>query len=271
MQLGEKIRAYRHAAGLSQEQLAAQVGVSAQAVSKWETASALPDTALLPAIADALSVSLDALFGRCPAGERDLIRAMYRSFAGRENVVFSDIWEMLYHAQMLYWSGFSEEPPAMPERNTRCQYFGRDGFCHGVYGDDRAVLVAAPVPEGGWQGLMEDDAQVAAMLAALGDEETRRAVRRLYRRSAGYSFLFPVLMRDAGISPEAEARVCENLLTMRLISCRTVVIDGEAQQTYTFTPRLQFPAIWLLLTDFAHNDTWFNFQSSRHDGPLFGA
>lgn len=54
----------RKAQGLSQEQLAAQVGVSRQAVSKWETGDAQPDLAKLLALAGALNMSLDALCGR---------------------------------------------------------------------------------------------------------------------------------------------------------------------------------------------------------------
>ena len=45
--LGANIAALRKARGLTQEQLAAQLGVSAPAVSKWETCSSCPDITLL--------------------------------------------------------------------------------------------------------------------------------------------------------------------------------------------------------------------------------
>ena len=54
----------RKARGLSQEELAVRVGVSRQAVSKWETGDAAPDLNKLLALADALGISLDALCGR---------------------------------------------------------------------------------------------------------------------------------------------------------------------------------------------------------------
>ena len=44
MTIGEKIALRRRSAGLSQEALAAQLGVSRQAVSRWETNESLPDT-----------------------------------------------------------------------------------------------------------------------------------------------------------------------------------------------------------------------------------
>ena len=61
MKLSEKILYSRKRAGLSQEALADMVGVSRQAVSKWETGEALPETAKLAALGAALGVSLDWL------------------------------------------------------------------------------------------------------------------------------------------------------------------------------------------------------------------
>ena len=54
----------RKTRGMSQEALAHQVGVSRQAVSKWETGEALPDLPRLLAVADALELPLDDLCGR---------------------------------------------------------------------------------------------------------------------------------------------------------------------------------------------------------------
>ncbi len=62
MELGAKIKQLRARAGLTQEQLAERLGLSAQAVSKWETASAMPDITLLPLIAEQFGVSIDELF-----------------------------------------------------------------------------------------------------------------------------------------------------------------------------------------------------------------
>ena len=69
MELRERLAQTRKARGLSQEELAAQVGVSRQAVSKWETGDALPDLPKLLALADTLHMSVDALCGREAAGE----------------------------------------------------------------------------------------------------------------------------------------------------------------------------------------------------------
>jgi len=61
--LAAAIARLRRERGLTQEQLAAQLGVTAQAVSKWEKGQSAPDTALLPEIALALGTGIDVLFG----------------------------------------------------------------------------------------------------------------------------------------------------------------------------------------------------------------
>ena len=62
MEIGNKIKQLRYKAGLTQEQLASRLGISSQAVSKWETAVAMPDIMLLPQLAEELGVSIDELF-----------------------------------------------------------------------------------------------------------------------------------------------------------------------------------------------------------------
>ena len=62
MNIGQNIRTLRQKRGLTQEALAEQLGVSFQAVSKWETGANTPDISLLPQIAGVFSVSIDSLF-----------------------------------------------------------------------------------------------------------------------------------------------------------------------------------------------------------------
>ena len=64
LRMGATIARRRKENGLTQEALANHLGVTNQAVSKWEGDVCCPDIQLLPALADALGLSLDALFGR---------------------------------------------------------------------------------------------------------------------------------------------------------------------------------------------------------------
>ena len=56
---GERIRTYRQRAGMSQEMAAELVGVSRQAVSKWESGQTVPDAVTVAKLCRALNVSAD--------------------------------------------------------------------------------------------------------------------------------------------------------------------------------------------------------------------
>ncbi len=63
IKLGEHLRELRLRDGRTQEELAQALGVTAQAVSRWEKGICYPDMELLPSIANYFGVSIDNLFG----------------------------------------------------------------------------------------------------------------------------------------------------------------------------------------------------------------
>ena len=69
LEIANRLLALRREHGYSQEELAYKLGVSRQAVSKWERAESSPDTDNLLALARLYGVSLDALLLHTPAGE----------------------------------------------------------------------------------------------------------------------------------------------------------------------------------------------------------
>ena len=77
MQFHEKLTELRRKAGLSQEQLADQLGVTRQSVSKWESGAAMPELGKLIALSELFGVSIDYLVKENqtsdprPAGEGD--------------------------------------------------------------------------------------------------------------------------------------------------------------------------------------------------------
>lgn len=63
MTIGKKIMSLRKEAGLTQEQLAEKLGISPQAVSKWENGISCPDISILPTLASLFHVTVDDLLG----------------------------------------------------------------------------------------------------------------------------------------------------------------------------------------------------------------
>ena len=63
LDLGQKIRELRRRDGRTQEALAEALGVTSQAVSRWEANGGYPDMEIIPSIANYFGISIDELFG----------------------------------------------------------------------------------------------------------------------------------------------------------------------------------------------------------------
>ena len=91
MALNATIRSLRLQRRMTQEGLGELLGVSAQAVSKWEQGITSPDISLLPAMAECFGVTIDSLFGGVPirrypgyGGERQELFALYENSEGTD-------------------------------------------------------------------------------------------------------------------------------------------------------------------------------------------
>lgn len=62
MNIGKKIKDFRLVKGITQDTLAQELGVTAQAVSRWENGAAMPDIAILPALSVYFGVRIDDFF-----------------------------------------------------------------------------------------------------------------------------------------------------------------------------------------------------------------
>ncbi|MFR5865476.1 MAG: helix-turn-helix transcriptional regulator [Acutalibacteraceae bacterium] len=87
--MGQIIKRLRKERGLTQESLAERLGVTFQAVSKWETDAGMPDVSQIVPLANAFGVRTDVLFGlegRDEGGEvQEIIRSAYRLIDGPDD------------------------------------------------------------------------------------------------------------------------------------------------------------------------------------------
>jgi len=79
--LGRTLMENRHKRGITQEELAAHMGVSKASVSKWETSTTYPDITLLPQLAAFFDISIDELMGYKPQMTKENIRRLYRQLS----------------------------------------------------------------------------------------------------------------------------------------------------------------------------------------------
>lgn len=77
MNMGSAIKKLRMESKITQEEVAQHLGISFQAVSKWETGTTMPDISLLPEIAAFFGVRIDDLFSVDHEDELNRIRHVF--------------------------------------------------------------------------------------------------------------------------------------------------------------------------------------------------
>ncbi|MBS7007765.1 helix-turn-helix domain-containing protein [Anaerostipes sp.] len=82
LNIADKLMKKRKEKGVTQDQLAAYIGVSKASVSKWETGQSYPDITFLPQLAAYFNISVDELIGYEPQMTKEDIRRLYHRLAG---------------------------------------------------------------------------------------------------------------------------------------------------------------------------------------------
>lgn len=103
--LGRILIKNRHRLGITQDDLAAYMGVSKAAVSKWETGTTYPDITLLPKLADYFNISIDKLMGYEPQMTREEIRKIYSQLS--KEFISQPIEQVLEHCREITKKYFS--------------------------------------------------------------------------------------------------------------------------------------------------------------------
>lgn len=115
MSLSEKLYELRKKGGLSQEQLAEQLGVSRQAISKWESGKAVPESDTLISISKYFDVTLDYLLKE-NANPSEVITDSEQTNRGREKQIFGLITCILGVVCLLAWGIISILLPSASDR-----------------------------------------------------------------------------------------------------------------------------------------------------------
>ena len=99
MNIGKQIQTLRKQKGITQEALAAEMGVTVGAVSKWENDMTLPDIQMLCSLADYFEVTTDELLGRARKGtfmvcdDAGLIRTAIKDILEKEGYLCAGLAE----------------------------------------------------------------------------------------------------------------------------------------------------------------------------------
>lgn len=120
IKLNEQITFLRKQKGITQEELAKELGVTNQSISKWESAQCCPDIQLLPEIAAYFNVSIDELMGYKSADTFENVYLQIKSLF--ENTSMGDSFSVgfklsaLLH-ECIFTKGYREDVPWDTSKN----------------------------------------------------------------------------------------------------------------------------------------------------------
>ena len=160
MTFGEVVRTERMKKGLTQEKLGEMLGVSSQAVSKWETTGCYPDAELLVPLANALDVSLDALFRNGQVTERDaalMVFSLMQKENEREGGKPFELIRRLCWVTQGAWFGIYDPTPAADGMSSITD---DDGFTEVSCEPYAPFFSVFPEPENGWGEAVGDGEEI---------------------------------------------------------------------------------------------------------------
>lgn len=251
MSLSENIKRLRLERNLTQEQLATKLGVSSQAVSKWETSETYPDGTLLVPLAKELQVSLDQLFDNDSVSMADIseriISLLYHTEEkDRFNVARDICWQIergLFHCCMEIEKKY--DPNEFKNQKNSSYVLNDTGFTM-ISNGKEPFFAVFPEPEDGFGYFLNDKENLQKIFAALSHENTMKALVYLYQKTENFVFESAVLEKDCNISKDQIDAVVEDLLTLKVIGKQMLTISGEDRMLYYSWPSHKLIALFLM-------------------------
>lgn len=296
MNIGENIRKYRLRKGLTQEMLASAVGVSGQAVSKWECGESIPDGMLFIPIADALEISLDRLCGYEKVYESDIYGAIMELISGTpedEQIEKAReiCWQvekglfLRYTAQVFGGKerDFGYSPDELSNRVNPSALSNNDGFTFiSNLSGGRGVPFFSIFrePEDGFGSVLKYDEKYREFFEALSDEYVLKALFYIYTQEPqmsanyfdGHMYMFEkeALAAECGIPVDKIDGVVEKL---RMVSerkfdpPREYEINGEKKILYTISQRYEIVALLAILNETIYHTYTFDLMRNYRSVP----
>ncbi len=278
--IGTQIMKFRKAAGLTQEELGRSVGVSTQAVSRWECGGA-PDVTLLPAIADRLGVTIDALFGR-EGGEKvdihDTVRKWVRSLP--EEQVLDQMNRLVWTAacQVPFGPGMQDTIPYLdsclyqtakdvPPSVACSKIMTDDGVLFGVYANDYSYTTLCPRPKAGYTPYfpeLETMRTFCALLAQPGCMETIL----FFMQQKSYYFSAEAVAEGAGLDSKTAKTILEQMTKLHLLYDMEIGLAGGMETVYSIQDDPAFVPLFYLINCMTQKEHFDYVNYSTREKPL---
>lgn len=241
--LGRQIGKFRKALGMTQEELGKAVGVSTQAVSRWECGGA-PDVALLPTIAATLHVTIDALFGQGNGAPVDIMEMVARWTVSLPHEEFLDamiriLWSSIVALlSMDYGTGNFLGPLEHSELDyngetslAKSMIYMDSGLLIGSYAKDLRFMLVFPEPEEGYAAFLAENDQYRRFFEVL----SRPYALELLLAFAAEKDRFIVagsMAKRLGISTEAATEAMAALAEQNLLEKLELELENGVVDAY---------------------------------------
>lgn len=274
--IGECVAALRQAMGATQEELAGAVGVSAQAVSKWECGG-LPDAALLPGIADFFGVPIDRLFGREGVGG-NIAEALRLHFAGKDHAErMREGIRLCFELQKALGGGVMHtttltDIQAINSRGSQySQMLYDSGFALMCLIKELPYFMLLPEPPEGWEKGICTVEQYAELFRALGEERTMEVLFFLLRRAKENPFTPKLLEKALGLTAEKASQALAVLERYELVDSAEAELDDATQTIYTVNPNPGLLAMLVITKEVLRRPNSFCYFTGNRDKAYFAA
>lgn len=243
--ISQNIAHYRKLCGYTQEQLAEQLGVTAQSVSKWENNISNPDISLLPALAKSLSVDINALFSDTPQDPK------YVHFTELPQLCYDAVTSLFLKALRTFYYGEKgiESDESLQERIKKlkeefdfplpkCAYMIDEGSPeHGVVFLSDALTFIDRSYGATESAVLFDLDKAGEMLSVLGDKNVRKVLKVIYKRliekGESATFLTPEnLAEETGLTVEAVNEAAIRLRHIRLLDENEKILQDGYKKEY---------------------------------------
>ena len=257
MSLSTNIKRLRQEKNLTQEQLAAKLGVSAQAVSKWETSETYPDGTLLVPLAQELDVSLDVLFDNNSVSMADIssriMSLIYNTKAKERFNVARDIcWQIERGLFNCCMEIEKEYDPNEIKNQKQASYILDDTGFTIISNGKEPFFAVFPQPEEGFGHFLEDKEELRKIFEALSHKDTVNALIYLYQEGRDYVFESSVLAKECEIGNDQIDAVLEDLRMLKVVWGQEVTINGKKRMLYYSRQSHILVAIFLIAREIGY-------------------
>ena len=254
---GTQLQKLRKEKGVTQEQIAEHMGVSAQAISKWENGS-YPNGDLLPRLADYFGVSIDYLYGRektevsleqqVMESIRDLDSDDKWKYSERFEQAFRYIWAMVI-AGWPEVKKYYDRTPVDGDVLTSASITTDAGFSYMRLNSDLEFFSMMKEPKDGFASFFKVTDELVELFAFLGKKENLQILFYMLSLDSAECVSIATVAKKLKISEECVEKALDYLshFDFNCMLAETKMIDEYDKKKKVYTRLEAFSSIPLLL------------------------